>query len=236
MSETIWHDVECGGYEADLPLWEELARATSGPIVELGCGTGRVTIHLGDRHEERIVVGLDRDAELLASLWERSRGGSASAELVDVRGFDIPGEFGLALAPMQLIQLLAGRSDRISCLDSVASHLAPSGIAAFAIVEDPPLPMPDGGAPPFPDVSQIEGWVYSSLPLESLVESGSIVLRRLRQTVSPEGELNEELNTIELQLLYAEALEVGLRAAGRRTIPATDAHVGSTVVVLEKPS
>ena len=25
MSEVIWHDVECGGYEADLPLWEELA-------------------------------------------------------------------------------------------------------------------------------------------------------------------------------------------------------------------
>ena len=26
----IWHDVECGSYEADLPLWEELAERPTG--------------------------------------------------------------------------------------------------------------------------------------------------------------------------------------------------------------
>jgi hypothetical protein len=51
--------------------------------------------------------------------------------------------------------------------------------------------------------------------------------------------MSDELNEIELQVLSAEtledeALEVGLRPAGRRQIPATEAHVGSTVVLLEK--
>ena len=86
---------------------------------------------------------------------------------------------------------------------------------------------------------QAEGWIYSSLPLESVARPDSIVLRRLRQTVDPDGEMTEELNEIELcvlsaQTLEAEAIEAGLRPVGRRQIPPTDAHVGSTVVLLQK--
>jgi hypothetical protein len=53
--------------------------------------------------------------------------------------------------------------------------------------------------------------------------------------------MSDELNEIELRVLSAATLEeeasaVGLRPAGRRQIPATDAHLGSTVVLLEKES
>jgi hypothetical protein len=79
--------------------------------------------------------------------------------------------------------------------------------------------------------------VYSSLPIEALVDSESIRVRRLRQTVSPAGELSEEVDEVVLQALdaatlEAEAAEVGLRSVGRRSIPPTAAHVGSTVVLL----
>ena len=46
MSGVIWHDVECGAYVADLPLWRELAAACEGPILDVGAGTGRVTLDL----------------------------------------------------------------------------------------------------------------------------------------------------------------------------------------------
>ena len=39
-ADVIWHDTECGGYAADLPLWEEMADHAVGPILDLGCGTG----------------------------------------------------------------------------------------------------------------------------------------------------------------------------------------------------
>jgi tRNA G46 methylase TrmB len=48
-AEAIWHDVECGSYQADLPLWEELAQRAQGAVLELGCGTGRVALHLARR-------------------------------------------------------------------------------------------------------------------------------------------------------------------------------------------
>ena len=41
MNEAvIWHDVECGGYGADLPLWRELARSADGRILDLGAAQG----------------------------------------------------------------------------------------------------------------------------------------------------------------------------------------------------
>ena len=40
--EVIWHDVENGSYAADLELWRTLAAEASGPILDLGAGTGRV--------------------------------------------------------------------------------------------------------------------------------------------------------------------------------------------------
>lgn len=243
MSEVIWHDVECGGYRADLPLWEELADSLGEEdvIMELGCGTGRVTLHLAERGAY-LVIGLDRERELVEALWERGQGTSGDAEHADVRDFSFPSTpFSLILAPMQVIQLLGSQEDRIRCLSCVAQHLAPGGRAAFAIVEEAPAPAPQGSAPPLPDVRQIEGWVYSSLPLEPVVGGESMILRRLRQTVTPDGVLSEEPDEVELQLLTAEALEreaaaVGLKPIGRRQVPATDSHVGSTVVLLERQS
>ena len=237
-TEVIWNDVECGGYEADLPLWEQLAAENNGPIVELGCGSGRVVLHLA-KATDKLVIGVDSDADLVSAVWERARGLNGDAEIADVRGFELHFEFQLALAPMQLIQLLGDRTDRVCCLSCVADHLRPGGQAAFAIVEEMPAVPAEGALPQLPDVREEEGWVYSSLPLEPEIGPDSIVLRRLRQTVSPEGELSEETNEVTLQILSAEtlereALEMGLQPVARRQIPATEAHVGSTVVVVER--
>jgi SAM-dependent methyltransferase len=225
-ASVIWHEAECGGYAADLRLWEELAGKAKGPILDLGCGTGRVTFHLARRGHE--VVGLDRDPRLIAGL--------ANAEQGDARDFELNRQFALVLAPMQLIQLFADREERIRCLECVAGHLAPGGLAAFAIVES--MPEPVDSAAPLPDARELDGWVYSSLPLDATVADGAIRVRRLRQTVSPAGELAEQVDEIALRTLDASTLEeeahrAGLRPAGRRPVPPTEAHVGSTVVLLE---
>jgi len=235
VTAPIWHDVECGAYEADLPLWEELADETGGPVLDLGCGSGRVALHLARRGHR--VLGLDADPGLAAVLAERAGELPVETEVGDARGFDLGVDFGAVLAPMQLLQLFAGPEERIACLRCAAAHLRPGGMAAVAIVDE--LPVVEAGSPPVPDVREVDGWVYSSLPLETVVDDGAIVVRRLRQTVAPEGELGEEVDEVRLRTLDAatvesEALEAELRLAGRRAIDPTDAHVGSTVVLLEK--
>lgn len=246
---AIWHDVECGSYAADLPLWEELAERCGGPVLELGCGTGRVALHLARRGHP--VYGLDRDPELLDALAKRAAdslhtrvgqksdafGGAVEPVRADAREFQIPGTVALALAPTHLLQLIPTAAERSECLRSVAAALQPGGLFAASIIEG--MPEADGAPPPLPDVREVDGWVYSSLAIEAAVGPGEIVVRRLRHAVSPEGELSEEPNevriaTFSVASLEADAEAAGLRPAGRREIPETDLHVGSTVVLLER--
>jgi SAM-dependent methyltransferase len=232
---AIWHDAECGAYSADLALWEELAAEAKGPILDLGCGSGRVALHLARRGHT--VIGLDNDPELIATLTARARELPLRPVRGDARGFELDTGVALALAPMQLVQLLPSGADRLECLACVAAHLLPGGRIALAIVEE--LPGQSEGPPPLPDVREVDGWVYSSLPLEAVDAGEEIVIRRLRQTVSPAGELSEEDNEIRIRMLSAAGLEAEGAATGftplaRCEIPPTDLHVGSTVVVLER--
>lgn len=229
---AIWHDAENGAYSADLALWEELAAAAGGTVLDLGCGTGRVALHLARRGHA--TIGLDLDPELIAALAERAEGLPLQALVGDAQSFRLEQEIALALGPMQLLQLLAGSAERVECLAAVAAHLAPGGRVALAIVEG--LPQEPEGEPPLPDVREVDGWVYSSLPLDAVDIGAEIVILRLRQTVSPSGELSEEQNEIRIRTLAAaqlerEGVEAGLVPLERRAIPPTDLHVGSTVVL-----
>jgi hypothetical protein len=155
---------------------------------------------------------------------------------VDASAFDLGERFGLVIAPMQLIQLLDGRGARGRCLRAAVAHLATGGRLALAIVENPPVGVPE--SPPLPDVREIDGWVYSSLPLGVRVEDDSLIVERLRQTVAPDGGLREARSSDRLRIIDAEQLEdeardAGLKPVARLAVEPTEAHVGSTVVVLE---
>jgi SAM-dependent methyltransferase len=233
--EAIWHDVECGAYDADLPLWDELAAAAAGTVLDLGCGTGRVALHLARRGHP--VVGLDIAPELIETLRTRAGDLPLAVLVADARDFQLDQEVALALAPMQTLQLLDGPEDRLACLRHVSAQLQAGGRFAASILEE--MPEPDDSPPPLPDVREVDGWVYSSLAVEAAVGPGEIRIYRLRQTVSPAGELSEEPNEVRITTFPAAQLEDEAAAAGlvpieRRPIPATDIHVGSTVVVLEK--
>jgi len=249
---TIWHDVECGAYAADLPLWEELAAGGEGPVLELGCGTGRVALHLARRGHT--VVGLDRDPELIEALNVRasdidpSRVGRKSDALPnpsvkgivgDARDFGLEEPVALILAPTHLLQLLPDSDQRLESLRCIAAALRPGGLLAAAIIES--MPEADGAPPPLPDVREVDGWVYSSLAVEAAVGPDEIVVHRLRHLVAPDGSLSEEPNEVRIATFSAETLEAeaaacGLVPAGRRLIAPTAMHEGSLVVLLERSS
>ena len=242
--EAIWHDVECGGYAADLSAWLELASAAAGPVLELGSGTGRVALHLAAAGCE--VVALDSEPVLLAELTARADARSLAVETVlgDARLLDdldvLRREFAAILAPMQLVHIVGGGGGREALLIGAAARLRAGGVFAAAVLapeafeaaSHPDLPL-------LPDVCEAGGWVYSSQPLGVAASlGGGIELRRLRQAVSPSGELTDEVHSIHLDGLTAGDLEAEAQAAGLRPqqrieIPPTDDHVGSTIAVLE---
>jgi SAM-dependent methyltransferase len=238
---VAWHDVECASYAADLGLWRELAGGAPGPVLDLGCGTGRVALDLAARGHD--VTALDSDAELVGALAQRARERGLRVDTVagDARTLALGSRFGLILAAMQVVQLLGGSEGRIAMLEHVRDHLIPGGRFAAALADPFEAVPPGDSLPPLPDVAEVDGWVLSSRPVDVREDDTGVAVDRLRQLVSPQGDLTEELNTIVLETvtpadLEREAAVAGLVPAGRRQVPATSDYVGSTVVLVEAPA
>jgi SAM-dependent methyltransferase len=233
--KVIWHDLECGPYAADLPFWRELAARQGSPILELGAGTGRVTLDLARRGHR--VVAVDRDPVLLDELRRRAGDLEIEAVVADARSFWLQSRFALCLAPMQVVQLLGGSARRRAMFAQVARHLNPEGMLAVAL--SPKLERwsaADGVGAPLPDSCERDGTSYFSQPTAVYSEREGYVLERRRETVSPAGLRAVELDRIRLDHVRADQLEqegaaCGLTPAGRGTIPATPDYASSQVVI-----
>jgi len=233
---VIWHDLECGSYAQDIPFWRSLADRFGDPVLDVGAGTGRITLDLA-RNGYR-VTALDSDAELLAELARRGAEFELDTVVADARQFELGRRFALCVVPMQTIQLLGGRAGRISFLRCAGRHLARDGVVAIAIAETLELyEIQDGVPGPLPDIREQDGIVYSSLPTAVRAVGDQFVLERRRETIAADGRRSVAQDVIHLDRLSADQLELEAREAGlgdaaAATIPATSDHVGSTVVML----
>jgi SAM-dependent methyltransferase len=218
--QVRWHDLECGAYEADLPLWHELARTVAGGarparILEVGAGTGRVALELARAGHH--VTALDLDTALLGAL--RHRAGELSVETVsgDARDFELARDgFGLCVVPMNTIQLLGGSAGRITFLRRARAHLRRGGLLACTIItaaEDFACSRGDLG--PSAETAHVGRLVYVSRMTRVSVLERTLEIERERQIFADPGHGPNS----------AERLpRAGDRSAAGRTSPHTAAE------------
>ena len=241
---VVWHDLECGRYDADLPLWRELASAAApggaavSRVLDVGSGTGRVALDLA--RAGHFVTALDNDGALLDALAVRASGLTVATALADARDFSLQDrDFDLCLVPMQTLQLLHGASDRAGLFASARAHLRPGAWLACAIVtEVDEFDARRGGLGPSPERVEIGGTLYMSRAVRVAREDGRFTIERERLTVATDGEPQTPLeqNRVELEVLDERILWAELRAAGfspepTRAIAETEEHSGSEVVI-----
>jgi SAM-dependent methyltransferase len=236
---VIWHDLECASYTADLPVWRDLAGRAGGPVLDLGAGTGRVTLDLAELGHA--VTALDSDAELLDELARRAEAGSLEVRCIraDARALPETERFALAIAPMQFLQIMGGPAERARLLCGVAAGLTPGGLFAAAVTDLDEAVAPEDAAPPLPDVTESGRWVFSSIPLDVRPHPSGILVEWLRSKVSPAGDLTEERHTQILEelspdRLEREAAEHGLHVEERRDVAPTRDYVGSAVLICRR--
>lgn len=128
---TVYRD------RADVAFFVEAASSAGGPVLELGCGSGRVLIPTARAGVD--VVGLDASAEMLgvcaARLREEPDTVRQRVTLVhgDMRAFDLGRTFALITIPFRPFQHLLTVDDQLACLASVRRHLADDGRLIFDV-------------------------------------------------------------------------------------------------------
>jgi SAM-dependent methyltransferase len=235
MTEVLWHDIECGGYGLDLSLWRELADREGSPVLDVGAGTGRVTLDLARRGHE--VVALDLEEAFVATLRHRAEGLAVDAVRADARAFALGRTFPLILAPMQTVQLLGGHDGRGRFLACARAHLAPGGLLAVALADALESFDAQHDQPPAPDMRELDGTLYASRPVAVRDLGDGAAIDRLREIVRPDGRREVSANVVVLDRvtpaeLEAQAAVHGLRAQAPARIPPTLEYVGTTVVLL----
>jgi SAM-dependent methyltransferase len=233
--DALWHDLECGAYREDLPVWRALARDAGGPVLDVGAGTGRVSLDLAALGIA--VVALDVNASLLAALQRRATGKSVETVVADARALDLRRRFPLVLVPMQTLQLFGGPAGRAAFLRGARDHLQPGGLVAAAVADAMDCFDDQHDMPPPPEACDIAGVRYASQLLTVVDEDGCAAIHRRREiTGQAPVEHVVRLDRVTADEVEEEAAELGFSAAPHVSIPETDEYLGSTVVILRAVS
>ena len=236
--EAVWHDLECGSYREDLALWRGFADRTGGPVLDVGAGTGRVTLDLAARGVE--VVALDLDGRLLEALAVRAAGLPVATVVADARELCLDRRFPLILVPMQTLQLFGGASGRSAFLRRALRHLEPGGLLAAALADAMDCFDDAHDVPPPPEAREILGVRYASQLLAVVEEDGRAALHRRREVsrVSDRAEAHDvviHLDRVSADEVATEARDLGFIVEPHLYVPETEQYLGSTVAVLRAP-
>lgn len=140
---SMWEDPELydlensADPEFDLGFWSGLvSRLRPARVLELACGTGRLTLPLA-RQGVLQIVGLDASASFLARASARlsaEPGLRVTFVEGDMRAPAVEGEFDLVFVPFNSLMYLTAPSDRIATLRAARRLLAPDGRFAFDVL------------------------------------------------------------------------------------------------------
>ena len=130
---------------ADVDFYVHAAKEFGEPVLELGCGTGRVTLAVAQAGFR--VTGLDLSAKMLERAEEKARSlpQEARKRLTLTTGnmtdFDLGAKFALVVVPFRPFQHLAETRQQLGCLACARKHLEPGGRLVFDFFQTDPRRM-----------------------------------------------------------------------------------------------
>lgn len=129
---------------ADIGFWLAMADASPGPLLEIGCGTGRVLLELARAGHE--VAGLD----LSRAMIERARAklrveaaetrGRVRLVVADMTAFELDRRFATVISPFGGFHHLRTVEQQLACLDRCRTHLEPRGTLVLDLFNPAPIP------------------------------------------------------------------------------------------------
>jgi SAM-dependent methyltransferase len=125
-----YYDLLYGALDEDWPMWQTLTETTAGPILEVGCGTGRLLVPLAEAGHT--LTGLDLSLVALDASRAKIKATGLTRRVTlhqaDMRNFDLPQKnFALAFIPLNTFLHNHTAEDQLSTLRAIQRHLQPAG-------------------------------------------------------------------------------------------------------------
>ena len=196
-SFDAWADVYDSVYSyvrGDIPFYVQAAQESGVPVLELGCGTGRVSIPIAEAGID--IIGLDSSKAMLdvaRTKAQRLSAGSGALSLVhaDMRDFslDLVDKLSLVIIPFRGFLSLLTVDDQTQTLLNIKRHLAPGGRLVFNIfVPDFDMLVEEGDIPyHFRDVTDLDTqarfvlWHQSSYDNHDQLVNARVIAEELDQ-------------------------------------------------------
>ncbi len=112
----------------------ETSHITPELVLDLGCGTGIMTVEMAARGYD--MIGVDGSAEMLSRAFERKYEAGTDRVLFlqqDMRDFELYGTVGAVISSLDCINYLTGEGDLARCFSLVHNYLDPDGIFLFDV-------------------------------------------------------------------------------------------------------
>src|ERR1700741_5309203 len=126
------YDLIYGSRDEDLAFYRSYAERFTGPFMEVGCGSGRLTTELAALG--RPVVAIDNSPDMIRLCEQRlgeRQNSNVSFFLKDIRQLDLEQKFDLIIAPFAMVAHLLSDEDRLDAFQNVFRHLSPEGTFVF---------------------------------------------------------------------------------------------------------
>jgi SAM-dependent methyltransferase len=215
-----FYDLENAGFTEDLPFWADLAREHGGPVLELGCGSGRVLLYLA--REGFRASGVDSSPKMLDLARRRLALQPAIAGNVELREesftrLRLEETFPLVILPFNTFSHMTADEDVRAALDTIAAHLSPGGTAVLSL----PNPIPLYGDPDealvlertFRDEERgVTIQQFSSLRVDRAAQLGRITW--VYDEIGPDGDVNRTTAPMTLRYFFPNELTVLFERSG----------------------
>jgi ubiquinone/menaquinone biosynthesis C-methylase UbiE len=144
-----FYDLDHADVADDVEMYRSFALQTGAPVLELGCGTGRIALPLA--HDGYEVAAVDFSTAMLDVLRDKlvKEPPDVAARVqpiqADMRRLELHRQFALALCPLNTFMHMTTRSDQQAMLARTHHHLAPGGTMVIDVVSAYPMLLSPSG-------------------------------------------------------------------------------------------
>lgn len=219
-----YYDWTSEGLANDVNYYTELAKRTGGPVLELGCGTGRVSLAIA--REGIQVFGIDQSDSMLTQAKRKAMdlglNGRVQWIQANMAEFKLDQKFPLIIIPYRSFLHLTTVREQILTLQRIRKHLLDQGLFAFNVfVPDPEEMAMEGtqrfrGAFPIPGTGETVE-IYDTTTFDHFHQLAYV--QRYYERFSKEGVSLERIRTqMKFRYIYPTELEHLLTLCGFRIV------------------